>query len=61
MENELGPQVLHNAPEALMFLPDAELEELRAKEARLEADAADRRNQDEILRLTAEREALRDQ
>jgi hypothetical protein len=61
MENELGPQVLRDASKAPAPLPDIELEELRAEEARLAADLENRRNQDEILRLAAEREALRDQ
>jgi hypothetical protein len=61
MENEPGPQVLRDASEAPAPLPDIELEELRAEEARLVADLENRRNQDEILRLAAEREALRDQ
>jgi FtsZ-binding cell division protein ZapB len=61
MENEPGPQALRGASEALASLPDVELEELQAEEARLAADVENRRNQDEILRLAAEREALRDQ
>jgi hypothetical protein len=44
-----------------MSLPDIELEELRLEEARLEADVLNRYNQEEIIRLTAKREALRDQ
>jgi hypothetical protein len=61
MENEPGPQVLRDASEALASLPDVELEELQAEEARLAADVENRRNQEEILRLAAERKALRDQ
>jgi hypothetical protein len=61
MENESGPQVLCYASEALTSPPDVELEELCLKEARLEADVLNRRNQEEIIRLTAKREALRDQ
>jgi hypothetical protein len=60
MENEPGPQVLRDASEAPALLPDIELKELRAEEARLVADLENRRNQDEILRLATEREALRD-
>jgi hypothetical protein len=44
-----------------MSPPDIELKELRLEEARLEADVLNRRNQEEIIRLTAKREALRDQ
>jgi hypothetical protein len=58
MENESGPQVLRHASEALTSLPDVELEELRLEEARLEADVLNCRNQEEIIRLTAKREAL---
>jgi hypothetical protein len=44
MENEPGPQVLRDASEAPAPLPDIELEELRAEEARLVADLKNRRN-----------------
>jgi hypothetical protein len=43
------------------LLPDVELEELQAEEARLATDVENRRNQEEILYLATERKALRDQ
>jgi hypothetical protein len=44
MENEPGPQVLCDASKAPALLPDIELKELRAEEARLAADLENRRN-----------------
>jgi hypothetical protein len=64
MQNEQGLQVLRNGsaePALPLDIYDPELADLRAKEARLTADALNRHRQDEILRVAAEREALREQ